>query len=626
VGTPGSMTVELRTNSAGSPSSTVLKSATVTTSTITDVVSELYAFDWTSTQAVTSGTVYHVVACGSDTDTVNNHWEVAVDVSGADSKYSASGAADAGSWITAAYSMYYRLVDADIDCRWWFFFYGSNFYKVSNEATTRLYKWNETTDIWEVVSGHGLTTVTGRPVEANGFCYFPTGDTTAIRVYNGTSWDAQTIASGQGCATGLALGYSAADGQVQIWRYNNALVSGGTTTGLAKSVSRANVGAAYTTDLSFRNSIQIGDKSTAINGFGAVNNTLWVFKTNEIGTVDNDRYTELNYGVKKTPSTANGVAFLSWNSFIFFSWLFSTSRVFSGTVDDIGQGFKANSFPNGREGFDSAYTSYIAHMFVAKDAGTDGKSSVMLYDGLNWHEFARGWETAKRIRDVFIQPVSGARTRLWFDHGGDSVFIELPYNKNNPLHDPLVKYQHEFVIESSEIDGPASKIAKFIKDITLTSKNLGGGIKVEFDYQIDDDIGGTVWKKARPFVTSPEEVININEGNIRRFAYRLRGQTNNQLIPPDILGIVPNGFARSPIRRILECSASVKDMSVNGKKQTAAKTIAWLEEAAEGAFMVHIKSDYEQFDDFDVVMAPPSIYPVKANPENDQVTFSLLVL
>lgn len=627
VGTPtDNLTVELRTASGGSPTSTVLKSKTVTTTDITDTVSELWEFVFDSVQAVTATTIYWIVACGGDNDDSLNHWEVAVDTSTTNSKASASGATDTGTWVSQSYSLRYRITDADISRRWWFFIYAENLYKVSDEATTKLYKWNESTDVWEIVTGHGLTTVTGRPVEMNGFCYFPCGDTTAIRVYNGTNWDAQTVSVGRGCATFLAVGFSASDNKVQMWRANNALVSGGTTTGLKVSVSRADAVSAYTTDLSFRASILIGDNSTPITGISIVNNTLWVRKANEIGTVDSDRYTELNYGIKSTPDSENGRAFISWNGLNFFNWLFSTSRIFSGTVDDVGQGFKANSFPYGREGTDSAYDAYVAHLFVAKDAGS-GTSSVMLYDGLNWHEFARAWKTGKRIRDVFVQPVSDARARLWFDVGGDSVFVELPYNKANPLNDPLVKYQHEGVLISSKIDmGTASKLPKLIRDLTITTKNLNKrGIKVSLEYQLDDEVEGSVWRIAGrdSFVESPEDTININKGNIRAFAYRLRLQTDDQLVTPDIQGIVPSGFSRAPFNRILEVTAQIKDTS----SQKVSQTMTWLEEISSSASLVHVKSDFEEYNDFFALIAPPNgIYPIKATPDQNQVTFTMLVL
>jgi len=633
VGTPGTLTVELRTDDAGSPSSTVLKSATVTTSTVTDVVSLFQVFDWTSTQAVTSATAYHIVACGDDADNDKSHWEVGVDTSGTSSKYSASGAADAGTWTTAAYSMYYRIVDADTTRRWWFFNFNRKFYKVSNEATAALYEWDESTDVWTVIAAgtHGLGQVTGRPIAVNGFCYFPQGDSVAIRVWNGTNWDAQTVASGQGCATALAVGYSNADNSTQIWRYNNTLVSGGTTTGLAVSVSRANQVAAYTTDLAFRASIRIGDSSTPINGMLVQNNSLYVFKSNQVGIVDNDRYTELDYGIRNTPSADNGIASVNWNGLTFFNWLFTTSRIYSGTVDDVGQGFRNNSFPYGREGIDAAYAPYLAWMFTAKDAGASGTSSVMLFDGLYWHEVARAWASGKRIRDVAIQIVTGGRNRLWFDCGGDTCFIELPLNKGNPLDDTGVNYMHEAIMESCEIDmGSVSKLPKYINSITMTSKNLNGrGINVELDYQKDDEIGLTGianWTQAGPFLKSPEDSVMLNEGNLNKFVYRLRIRTDDSTKPPDIRGVVPNGFARSPMRKIFTLEATVKDTSVNGKVQKARELLMWMEEASQSAYPIHIQSAYPDLDDHDCIMAPPNMYPIKANPQNDTITFTLMVM
>jgi hypothetical protein len=166
-----------------------------------------------------------------------------------------------------------------------------------------LYKWNESTDVWEVIAAgtHGLGQVTGRPVEVNGFVYFPQGDSVAIRTWDGTNWDAQTVSSGQGCATGLAVGYSLADNKAQIWRYNNALVSG-TTTGLKCSVSRADAVAAYTANLAFRNSILIGD--TSLRLIIKSINMICTLCANSFSCM-NDRYIEL-ITVNERPSSDNG--------------------------------------------------------------------------------------------------------------------------------------------------------------------------------------------------------------------------------------------------------------------------------------------------------------------------------
>jgi hypothetical protein len=630
VGSPGTLTVELQSSSGGYPTGTVLKTDSETITTVDDVLSLFLGFSWTA-QAVTSGTTYHLVVYGASADDEKNHWEIGGNSTASAGFYKSSQFASDGTADT--WSMYYRLTDAETTRRWWYFWQGTNWCKVSNEATASLYKWNETTDLWEVVAAgtHGLAQVTGRPLEANGFVYFPQGDSVAIRVWDGTDWAAQATGSGQGCATGLCSSYSSADNKSQIVRYNNALVSGGTGTGLAVSVSRADVVAAYTTALVFRNSTRIGSTNSSINGIMPFQNSVWVFKTDEVGSWDYDRYTTLDFGMKDTPSADNGIASVSWNTYVYFNWLFSTERAFNGSVDDVGQGFRGPALPYGREGVDAAYRRYIGWMFIAKDAGTSGTSSVMLYDGLAFHEFTRGWAAGRRIRDVAIQTISGGRNRLWFDCGGDSCYIELPLNKGNPLYDTGAHYMHEFVVESSEIDmGTASKLPKFIKDMTLTSKNLDGhGKTVFFDYQLDDDIGkaGVAnWVLGGKFTESPEESLSVNEGNIRKFAYRLRAFTDDNTIPPDIRGIVPTGFARSPARKIISVDCDIRNMQVNGKKQDAKDVVNWLEEAAESAYMIDVRSSYWQMDDYLCIVAPPSIYPIRAEPESDRVTFNLLVL
>lgn len=632
IGTPGTLTVELQSDSAGKPSGTVLKSATVTTSTVTDYLSVLQGFTWTA-QAVTSGTVYHLVVYGAATDDDKSHWEVGVNARARVGFYKSS--AFSGDGTATTFSMYYRLADAPITRRWWFFYQGANFCKVSDEATATLCKWDANNSVWTIVPAatHGLGQVTGRPVEVNGFVYFPQGDTVAIRTWNGTNWDSQTIANGQGCASGFCVSYSQADNCAQIVRYNNALVSGGTTTGLAVSISRANAVAAYDTDLAFRNSTRVGNSSTTITNLMSFQNSVWVFKTDEVGTWDYDRYTMLDFGVKDTPDPTNGIAAISMNAAVYFNWLYSTERAMSGMIDDVGQGYKLAPLPYGREGVDAAYCRYIGVVFVAKDAGASGTSSVLMFDTnrYGWHEFARAWASGRRIQDVYIQTVSGSRNRLWFDCGGDSCYITLPLKKANPLYDTGVTYMHEFELESSEIDmGTASKLPKYIKDVTLTSRNLNGrGITVDLDYQLDENIGETgasAWEKAGTFNESPESTVGINEGNLRKFAYRIRAHTDSNLTPPDIRGIVPNGWARSESRKIIGVECTVNDGTVNGKRQLAKDVLNWLEEVAKSAYPVDVSSKYEGLDDYTCLIAPPSMFPIRAIPESDRITFTLLVL
>lgn len=129
-GNPGTLTLKLHSDTAGSPG-TVL--ATVTKA-YTDLgaagdsnpPSAFVVFDWSSTVSLTASTVYHISVYGATTDNNGNHWEVGVG-SGSSSKYSSAGS----SWTTAAFSMYYRVTDVDISRQWFPFTLEAAQYMVS---------------------------------------------------------------------------------------------------------------------------------------------------------------------------------------------------------------------------------------------------------------------------------------------------------------------------------------------------------------------------------------------------------------------------------------------------------------------------------------------------------------
>lgn len=116
-GTPGTLTFILAGDTAGSPG-TVLQTVTKTVSDITDYLSVYEIFDWASTNARSSGTTYWIYVYGATTDNNSNHWLVACNASGS-GKQSASGTSP--SWSALAYSLYYRVVDADTARRLYFF-------------------------------------------------------------------------------------------------------------------------------------------------------------------------------------------------------------------------------------------------------------------------------------------------------------------------------------------------------------------------------------------------------------------------------------------------------------------------------------------------------------------------
>jgi hypothetical protein len=133
-GTPtGTLTVELCSDHAtpGKPG-TVLKTVTATTSNITDTVSQLYEFNFSSVQAVTATTVYWVKVYSSAADTATDRWEVATEDNVGDANGLQS--SDNSSWASGFFKLYYRMVDDTDQLGGLFFNYKAQTYFVTRPS------------------------------------------------------------------------------------------------------------------------------------------------------------------------------------------------------------------------------------------------------------------------------------------------------------------------------------------------------------------------------------------------------------------------------------------------------------------------------------------------------------
>ncbi len=125
IGTPtAALTVELCDDSAVTPG-TVLQTATVTTTTITDVLSELHDFTITA-EALLDATNYWVKVYSTAGDE-ENHWEVGVNVASVNTKRST----DNTTWTTDTVDLYFRVRDADTDYVPLFYQYKKQLYYVT---------------------------------------------------------------------------------------------------------------------------------------------------------------------------------------------------------------------------------------------------------------------------------------------------------------------------------------------------------------------------------------------------------------------------------------------------------------------------------------------------------------
>lgn len=691
------LTLKLHSDSAGSPG-TVLQTVTKTVSDVdSDTVSRLLTFDWTGTETLTAGTTYHISLLGASTSSDAEHWEVAVDILGDDSKISTDGTTF--TTPSPTFSMLYRVTDADVSRTFKRFFLDNHLYAVDlkDDGTTasQLYingdrgqatggstttlvdtafgcrstawpsdalvgamirfrknnKWyyaeiashaGDTytftaatavapaatnpyyiyaTEWWTELTGHGLGVVTGEPATLGNNVYFPQGDSTAIRCM-ATDFTAannhkfRAEAGSSPYATLLLSAYDKADGAI-VWRANNDAVS----VSYAKTV-------AYGTDLTFNTAITAGDKSFLITGLNQQPGILYVMKENGLGQVVAGQYSTLQSGAEDTPDPENGLASLVVDKFFYYSWLHSVIRVFGSSHDDIGQDYRSDGLPDGREGNIASMDAYISLPLFAVDADT-GTSSVLAFDGLGWHELLRGYEAGKRIRMVASQPNPLARNRIWTEIGGELVYQEMPYKKAPPRLDSGMLYQHETVLTSSIIDmGTASDLPKFIKQLTVTVRNLNAaGREVYLDYQVDEDCHTETWVHATVLTESPESHARLNLSNIRRFVYRLRMVTNDASLPIDVEGVVPNGYARTPLKLMWSVRIGEGGVFQSGSQSDTSKLWRWLMDNARMPYSVFMESKYLEADGYHVIVHPPRLFPYQpGTPGEKQKSAMTLVL
>src|SRR5574341_747186 len=139
-GTPTStLTLELCSDNSGDPG-TVLKTVTATTTNITDTISQLYEFNFSSVQAVTSSTAYWIKIYTSSADSTTNYWEVGTDA--ADTNNLTKASSDGTNWNACAYDLYFRIVDDTDLLGALFFYYKSQLYFItrpSGAAAPKLY-------------------------------------------------------------------------------------------------------------------------------------------------------------------------------------------------------------------------------------------------------------------------------------------------------------------------------------------------------------------------------------------------------------------------------------------------------------------------------------------------------
>lgn len=477
------------------------------------------------------------------------------------------------------------------------------------------------------ITGASLGRVLSQPVVANHIVYFPQGESTDIRWM---LWDETTNLhkfGNDGTNKADFLLVTSDTNGTYVYRARNKTAKADRTVSKATAVAYSATPAALT----YGTEKIVGDSSYSITNLSEKDGLVYIFKEDGQwmwqSTTATSTLVKITSGVDKTPSFENGLAVTVHQQFMYYSWLHSLIRIYGSSHDDIGQDWSGHGLPDSREGVFASLDSITSLLIGAVDAGT-GTSSVQAYDGIAWHELLRAYDSGKRMRFVKVQPIEDGRNTLWTDVGGDLVWQKLPFKKGVPRLDNGCRYQHEAVIESSAIDmGTASALPKFIKELTVFAEHLGDGNQIYVDYQVDDDVHTNTWTEATTLLLSPESSAGLNLANIRKFAYRLRILSTNNRLPVDILGVVPNGYARTPYKMVWTLRCKADNIISRGRLVKPDILMRWLLDNARYPGRIEMLSQYELAHKFHVIIHPPRMFPYKPaqNGQSEESVFTIVL-
>jgi hypothetical protein len=400
-------------------------------------------------------------------------------------------------------------------------------------------------------------------------------------------------------------GFADSSNGFQLWRGQNSNVS----------VSRATP-AAWLTATTFGSDIDVGDESAAIINLSDYNGRLYVFKEDGLYQVDSDIALREDTGLEFIRSDNTGEAVTNRNFFMYFSWggfALQQLQKNSAMVDMASVGpDRGEGLPEERRGRVSALGFHPTGLFAAIDAGEEGYSSVLVRtDPTGWHEVFRAPVAGWRVRDLHWQDCPGTHPRLWVDLGNDVVYQKWPRHSFNPLKDSQMAYQQECGVTLADIDMGAIRLPKFIKELSLLTENLSTGIEVHVDCQADKDIGTNTWIHVGAVYRSPEDVVAIHQGDVRKVRFRLRLLTDQANTPPILAATVMEGFARTPLKyqwnMRIKVGDTQRDLSGVVTDHDPDEFLNWLKEAATKAKKVYMRSIWEQMDGKYVIVEPPGL-------------------
>lgn len=426
-------------------------------------------------------------------------------------------------------------------------------------------KWTEITDFdtnWNV----RVTDV----LSANGSMYFACGDSTAmVRVNAYSNAGAWTytysgITASVDAETGqfTYLGQASDQAGNYIWG-----AKGGYPSTIAYATAADNTGftGSNETVLTFSSAINVGDLEERITGLEVYGEygELVVLKEGSIHRIFDKKPYQIGVReMERAKDGRNGKAHCVHGAYLFFSFQNTVFRYYQNNVDRVGPDTAEVGIPtSNRAGHFADLTGYPGLVLGAMDAGEDGVSSVLSYNGQGWCELYRG-TAGERIQSIYVQPIPGnAPDRLWISQAETHVWMPMsidPYNHPSDSYNPYVFATEGILITAWYYLG-LQEIDKLFNSIKVVCEDAGTDEQVYVSYQVDD---GTTWTDVAGSINQFSEELDlatVPSVTGKRIRFRLRLTSSDGADTPRVLATVLEAITRLPNKYITTLTFRVVD-------------------------------------------------------------------
>jgi hypothetical protein len=262
---------------------------------------------------------------------------------------------------------------------------------------------------------------------------------------------------------------------------------------------------------------------------------------------------------------------------------------------------------------------YPGRILGLYDAGLGGFSSIQAYNQDGWCDLYRAYEPNKSIKSGEFQPVDGTSLdRLWFNQGGDILWLGFPSETVEPDKDPAYEAMWEGWAVTSYMHATLYDVWKLYNTLKLYTDGLDEG-EVACEFRLDQDAAWTSISDV--FTEQPVQELSILADQLaqgKRICFRLRLLTEDRFIIPKVEILVVEGVARVPVKASFAMTFRIEGKNLDLQQvpsddfPSPQSVIDWLGACAQNLTPLRMRSVSYAYDDHLVFVDPA---PLKGNYE-----------